>query len=123
VPALLVRDHDDRTPLKPGRAAHDGRIVAEFTIPMNFAKIGKYPADEILHIRPPIVPGQLHTLYRRLPVILFALYQFHSYSPPTKSTSELSPLASSSAVTAGETFTLKHGWRLRPTVIPSSVST
>src|SRR5262249_61450406 len=106
--ALRVRDHACRRPLNRAGPPPHGRTVAKFRTPMNFPKIGKSPADEILRIRPPIVPGQLHTLYRRLPVILFALYQFHIYSPTTNSTCQLSPIFSISAVNSGETFPLKN---------------
>jgi hypothetical protein len=76
VPPLLLGDYDGGTSLEHDGAAHHGRIVAEFTIPVELAKIRKNPLYEVFRIRPTIVPGQLHTLHR-LPAILFVLYQFH----------------------------------------------
>jgi hypothetical protein len=65
-----MADHYGGTPLKHGGTAHHSRIISEFTIPMNLMKIGENPVDEVFGIRPPVVPGQLHTLYRGLPIIL-----------------------------------------------------
>ncbi|MCG3162899.1 MAG: hypothetical protein JMDDDDMK_04260 [Acidobacteria bacterium] len=118
---------DNGAILKPGGAAHDGRVIAEFTIAMNLAKICENSADEIQRIRTPIVPRELNPL--NCPsVVLLGFYQIHNlsssyYSPTTKSTCHPSPIFAISLFSSGETFILKNCCGLRRTVKPSAVST
>src|SRR5262249_42929182 len=76
ISTFLMGDYNNWAPLKLGDAGHDGRVITKFSITMHFAKIGKYPVDEIHCIRAPIMSGQLNT-FNRLPFFLSIYYQFH----------------------------------------------